>query len=674
MRPPSFSIRTVLVSLGVLSILIASGLAGFGLLGIQRQLEARWHVVILERAVYNHTNADNFMDSVRTDVLRALLNSAGTNKEGHEAIRAELHHHIEAMNQAIAENLTLPLPIELHDNYVSIAKLAAMFVPAGQEAVELALSDPAAGSVNFERFRRDFSGIETMMDDVREVLHTAATQVRNRAAQTASHAKWLIVASTLVGIALLVLVTTAAIRIVQGITADLAQSREEAHRLALHDPLTGLPNRTLFAERLEQALTHVRRHGTGLAVLCLDLDRFKQVNDTFGHPIGDALLRVVADRLRGCLRGSDTVARLGGDEFAIIQAPLARVEDASLLAARVVKMLSEPYDLNRHQVVIGTSVGIALAPADTADAGDILKMADMALYRAKADGRGLFRMFDSGMDAILQARRILELDLRRAVEAREFELHYQPLIDLSSGRVSALEALVRWRHPERGLVRPDDFIPLAEETGLIAQIGEWVLGRACADAAGWPSDVQVAVNISAMQFKCPGLVGAVLDALASSMLPAGRLELEITETAFLANANATLAVLHDLRAKGLRIAMDDFGTGYSSLGYLRSFPFDKIKIDRSFVRDIETSADCQAIVRAVIGLGTNLGITTIAEGVETTAQLEQLRLEGCNQAQGYLFSRPVPPQEVSALLRLMTDTDHIGRGVGLEQQSQPELA
>ena len=673
MRPPVFSIRTVLVSLGVLSILIALGLAGFGLLGIQRQLEARKHVMILEQASYNHTNADNFMDSVRTDVLRALLNSAGTNKEGGEAIRAELQHHVEVMNQAIAENLTLSLPIELHDNYVSIAKLTAAFVPAGREAVELALSDPAAGSANFERFRRDFSGIETMMDDVREVLHTAVTQVRNRAAQTASHARWMIVASTLVGIALLVLVTTAAIRIVQGITADLARSREEAHRLALHDPLTGLPNRTLFAERLEQALTHVRRHRTGLAVLCLDLDRFKQVNDTFGHPVGDALLRVVADRLRGCLRGSDTVARLGGDEFAIIQAPLGRVDDANLLAARVVETLSEPYDLNRHQIVIGASVGIALAPADTADAGGILKMADMALYRAKADGRGLFRMFDSGMDAVLQARRILELDLRRAVEVQEFELHYQPLIDLSSGRVSALEALVRWRHPDRGLVRPDDFIPLAEETGLIVQIGAWVLGRACADAAGWPAEVQVAVNVSATQFKRPGLVGAVRDALASSMLAPARLELEITETAFIADANATLAVLHDLRTKGLRIAMDDFGTGYSSLGYLRSFPFDKIKIDRCFVRDIETSADCQAIVRTVIGLGANLGITTTAEGIETTAQLEQLRKQGCGQGQGYLFSRPVPAQEVPALLRLMAGTAHTGYGVSL-QQSQPELA
>jgi len=308
------------------------------------------------------------------------------------------------------------------------------------------------------------------------------------------------------------------------------------------------------------------------------------------------------------------------------------------------------------------------------DATDILKMADMALYRAKADGRGLFRMFDSGMDALLQVRRRLELDLRRAIEVQEFELHYQPLIDLSSGRVNAMEALVRWRHPERGLVRPDDFIPLAEETGLIAKIGAWVLHRACEDAADWPADVHVAVNVSAIQFHHPGLIAAVSGALAASALPAERLELEITETAFLADADATLAILHELRAKGLRFAMDDFGTGYSSLSYLRSFPFDKIKIDRSFVRDIETSADCKAIVRAVIGLGSNLSITTTAEGVETAAQLTQLRADGCDQAQGYLFSRPVPADEVPDLLRLLPNFVHAGQNANGQHHCLPELA
>ncbi len=437
----------------------------------------------------------------------------------------------------------------------------------------------------------------------------------------------MIIASSLLGIICLVLITMVAVRIVQGITADLANSREEAHHLALHDALTGLPNRVFLSKHLEHALAHTRRHKTTLAMLCLDLDRFKQVNDTLGHAVGDALLRAVASRLRDCLRSCDMVARLGGDEFAIVQAPLDRADDAGTLAQRIIETLSKPYDLNGHQVVVGASIGIALVPADTTEDSHLLKMADMALYRAKADGRGVYRMFEQEMDTKLQARRMLELDLRRAVEMQEFELHYQPLVDLSSGQVNALEALVRWRHPEQGLVPPNDFIPLAEETGLIGPIGAWVLHQACADAAGWPADVRVAVNVSAAQFKGPGLSAAVFGALAAAALPPERLELEITETALLADADATLAVLRALRARGVRIVMDDFGTGYSSLGYLRSFPFDKIKIDRSFIKDIETNVDCKAIVRAVTGLGSNLGIVTTAEGVETFAQLDQLRAE-----------------------------------------------
>ena len=674
MRQAVFSIRSVLIALGALSILIAAGLAGVGLLGIQRQLEARKHIVVLERALWNHTNADTFMDDVRTDVLRALQNAVGTNKEGRDAIRSELDHHMDVVRTAIAENLTLRLNPELHDRYIAIIGLVAAFIPAGQHAVELALTDPVAGSANFESFRQSFSALEERMDSLREVVHDEVQRVRDSAVRTARQAKQMIVASSLAGIMLLVLITAVAVKIAQGITVDLASSREEAHRLALHDTLTGLPNRAFFAERMDHALAQVRRHGTMLAVLCLDLDRFKQVNDTLGHPVGDALLRAVAGRLAGCLRDCDTVARLGGDEFAVIQAPLGRVGDAATLAQRIVKTLSEPYDLSGQSVVIGASVGIALAPADTADSDHILNMADMALYRAKADGRGVFRMFEPGMDTKMQGRRVLESDLRRAVQAQEFELDYQPLVDLVSGRVSALEALVRWRHPERGLIRPDDFIPFAEETGLIGPIGAWVLHQACADAAGWPADVRIAVNVSAAQFKDPGLVETVFDAVAASGLSPGRLELEITETALLADADATLATLHKLRAKGVRIAMDDFGTGYSSLGYLRSFPFDKIKIDRCFIRDIETSVDCKAIVRAVAGLGSNLGITTTAEGVETAAQLDQLRAEGCDQVQGFLFSRPVPAREVGALLGQTMDRVQAGCALSMAEHGQPELA
>ena len=674
MRQPALSIRTVLVTLGALSILIASGLAGFGLLGIQLQLDARRRVVVLEQADYNHTNADNFMDSIRTDVLRALLNTAGTNKEGGEAIRAELRHHTDVMNTSINENLTSPLPPELHNSYIRIAELAAAFSPAGQDAVELALTDSAAGSANFERFRVGFSALEAMMDGVRDVLHTEVQKVRDKAALTATHVKWMIVGSSLIGIICLMLITMVAVRIAHGVTADLASSREKAHHLALHDSLTGLPNRAFLSKHLEHALAQARRHKTALAMLCLDLDRFKQVNDTLGHPLGDALLRAVAGRLRDCLRSCDMVTRLGGDEFAIVQAPLDRADDAGTLAQRIIETLSKPYDLHGHQVVVGASIGIALAPTDTTDTGHLLKMADMALYRAKADGRGVFRMFEQEMDTKLQARRMLELDLRRAVEMQEFELHYQPLVDLSSGQVNALEALVRWRHPEQGLVSPDNFIPLAEETGLIGPIGAWVLHQACADAAKWPTDVRVAVNVSAAQFKGPGLIAAVFDALAASALSPERLELEITETALLADADATLAVLRELRAKGVRIVMDDFGTGYSSLGYLRSFPFDKIKIDRCFIKDIETNVDCKAIVRAVTGLGSNLGIVTTAEGVETAAQLDQLRAEGCDQIQGYLFSRPVPARDVAALLSQTLPPAQTGHAPGIARRSHPELA
>ena len=673
MRQAIFSIRGVLVTLGVLSIMIATGLAGFGLLGIQRQLDARNRVVMLEQALDNHTNADTFMDGVRTDVLRALQNAVGTNKEGGDAIRADLEHHVDVLRTSIADNLTIPLSPELHDNYVEITSFVSAFVPAGKNAVELALADPVAGATNYEHFRHEFLALEQLMDDVRGVLHAEVQHVRDGSVLTAKRANRMIVASSLAGIMLLVLITAVAVRIARGITSALASSREEAHHLALHDPLTGLPNRALLAERLEQALIQVQRHKTMLAVLCLDLDRFKQVNDTFGHPVGDALLRAVAGRLRGCVRSCDTVARLGGDEFAVIQAPLGRMDEVGMLAQRIVETLSEPYELSGQRVVVGASVGIALAPVDATDIGHLFQMADIALYRAKADGRGLFRMFEPGMDTKLQVRRALEADLHRAVEMQEFELHYQPLVDLSSGQVSALEALIRWRHPGRGLVPPDDFIPLAEETGLIGPIGTWVLHRACADAAGWPQGLKIAVNVSPAQFKGPGLVPAVLDALAASALAPERLELEITETAFLTDADATLAVLRKLRTTGVRIAMDDFGTGYSSLGYLRSFPFDKIKIDRCFIKDIETSLDCKAIVHAVTGLGSNLGISITAEGVETVAQLDQLRANGCDQVQGYLFSRPVPARDVAALLDQMMDTAHASRAFGMAERGQPEL-
>ena len=438
-----------------------------------------------------------------------------------------------------------------------------------------------------------------------------------------------------------------------GVSEDIAErKRAEAQiaRLAHYDPLTELPNRVLFQRHLSEALARRARKGDQLAVHFIDLDRFKTVNDTLGHPLGDELLRVAAERLRGCVREGDTVARLGGDEFAVVQTGLSDMTGATRLAERIVEAMSAPFDLQGHQVVIGASVGVAAAPSDGEDADELLKKADMALYRAKADGRGAFHFFERAMDEQLQARRALELDLRRALTAGEFELYYQPLYNLGDERVTGCEALLRWRHPDRGMVSPADFIPLAEEIGLIVPLGEWVLRTACAEAARWPDHVRLAVNLSPAQFRDRGLVRTVVSAIAASGLPAQRLELEITESVLLQDSAANMTMLHDLKALGVRISMDDFGTGYSSLSYLRSFPFDKIKIDQTFVRDILEDSDAMAIIKAVLDLGSSMGIVTTAEGVETLEQLNALRGQGCAEIQGYFISRPAPASEIAQLL------------------------
>jgi diguanylate cyclase (GGDEF)-like protein len=429
---------------------------------------------------------------------------------------------------------------------------------------------------------------------------------------------------------------------------DITERRKAEARIshmALHDALTNLPNRRFFHEQMKTRLTHLSRDQK-FAVLCLDLDRFKTVNDTLGHPFGDMLLRQAAERMRGCLREGDTIARLGGDEFAILQGSIKQPHDAIALAARLIEATSAPFEFDGHQVAIGVSIGIAIAPTDASDADQLLKNADMALYRAKADGCGTYRFFESKMDALLQARRALELDLRKALANDEFELYYQPLVNLKSQEISGFEALIRWNHPQRGLVAPLEFIPLAEETGLIVLVGEWVLRQACAEAMKWPDHITIAVNLSPAQFKMRNLFEMVMSALGQSGLAPQRLELEITESVLLVDSESTLAILHQLHDLGVRISMDDFGTGYSSLSYLRSFPFDKIKIDRSFVHDLASKADSKAIISAVTGLGSSLGITTTGEGVETQEELEYLRREGCTEAQGYFFSKPKPAGEV----------------------------
>jgi diguanylate cyclase (GGDEF)-like protein/PAS domain S-box-containing protein len=431
---------------------------------------------------------------------------------------------------------------------------------------------------------------------------------------------------------------------------DVTERRRTEARIAhmaRHDALTDLPNRVALREQRTDSRDDGRPGR--LAVLCLDLDRFKAVNDAHGHSVGDALLRAIADRLRSSVRDVDLVVRLGGDEFAVLN----RVQDeasAVALAYRIIAVVSAPYDLDGLPVQIGASVGVALDEDDGQDIERLLKNADMALYHAKSLGRGAASVFDPLMDETAQARIGLERDLRGALATKAFELHYQPLVELGGDQVNGFEALVRWRHPERGLISPSTFIPIAEETGLIVPLGDWILDQACRDAAAWPSHISVAVNVSAVQLRHRSFAQTVLVALASSGLKPERLELEITESVLLDDTESILETLHLLRRTGIRIAMDDFGTGYSSLSYLRRFPFDKIKIDQSFVRNADSSADAAAIIRALVGLGASLGITTLVEGIETEDQLAAVRAEGAQQVQGFLFSAPKPAAEITRML------------------------
>jgi diguanylate cyclase (GGDEF)-like protein len=430
---------------------------------------------------------------------------------------------------------------------------------------------------------------------------------------------------------------------------DARQQQELISHLAHHDALTDLPNRVFFYDRMDQFLVHNQRSGA-IAVLSLDLDHFKSVNDMFGHPIGDKLLQEAARRMRGCIREADIVARLGGDEFAIVQTGILQPEETTSLATRLIDALSAPYHLDGHQVMVGACIGIAMAPDDGVTPDQLMKNADLALCRCKADGGSTYRYFEPQMDARMQERRSIELDLRKALVNGEFTLNYQPVVNIKTGRVSACEALIRWHRPGHGLVPPLQFIPIAESTGLIVPIGEWVLRRACADAVEWPDQVTVAVNVSTIQFKSGNFVDTVANALSAAQLPARRLELEITESVLMEDRNEVLAMLHRIKHLGARIAMDDFGTGYSSLSYLRSFPFDKIKIDQSFIGGMSKKKDGLAILRAIVGLGRSVGIVTTAEGVETRKQLEILRSEGCTEAQGYLFSKPRPVAELGELI------------------------
>ena len=433
---------------------------------------------------------------------------------------------------------------------------------------------------------------------------------------------------------------------------DITEARRVEQRLAFlahHDELTGLANRSLLRDRVELALARVPR-GDEVAMLFLDLDHFKVVNDTFGHATGDTLLKIVAGRLRGSLRGTDTIARLGGDEFAILLVGAKLPNGAGTVAKRIAELMNAPFSVEGQQIRIGVSIGIATAPFDTQTASGLLKCADLALYKAKAEGRGGHRFFENEMDTRVIARQRLEHDLRDAIVNAEFVLHYQPLLDLATDKVLGFEALIRWPHKERGLVSPAEFIPIAEETGLILQIGNWVLRRACGDAATWPKHMKVAVNLARAQLMSSDIVPKIAAILADTGLEPARLQLEITESSVMQNTEKAKKHIQELRSLGVEIAMDDFGTGHSSLSCLRSFPFNKIKIDRAFVNDLTTSVEARSILCAIVSLAKALGMTTTAEGIETAEQLEIVRAQGCNEIQGFFFSKPIPISELNQFM------------------------
>lgn len=401
-----------------------------------------------------------------------------------------------------------------------------------------------------------------------------------------------------------------------------------------------------------------------LAVHFVDLDHFKHVNDTQGHHAGDKLLSIVADRLRSLRRRTDTIARMGGDEFALVQVGVTEASDAAALAHRMIEVLSEPYELEGRKVIIGASVGIATATSNHAGPDVLMRNADLALYHAKGKGRGTHHFFEAAMEVEMRARHELESDLRKGVGTDEFELNYQPTLNLATNKITGFEALVRWRHPTKGLILPAAFIPLAEETGAILPLGEWVLREACSEAARWPQELRLAVNLSPVQFRSAGLMTAIFDALGASGLAPDRLELEITETSLLQDTDATLGILYRLRDLGVRIALDDFGTGYSSLSYLQNFPFDRIKIDRCFVKDLAEDTGSLNIVRAVIGIAKGMRMETTAEGVESTEQLDILRSEGCTEMQGFLLSKP----------RVARDIEFVPLLTGIAQEDEAKAA
>jgi diguanylate cyclase (GGDEF)-like protein len=501
---------------------------------------------------------------------------------------------------------------------------------------------PSGGYWNFENATRQFEGVRRLISyqvveglPLIAVVGLAEVDIFEQSRSTA-HKYYLIA-----------LVLTVLVLVVIGIGAAQKRAETQVAYMARHGSLTGIANRAVLLRRMEEALALLRRRGDAFTIFMLDLDLFKTINDSLGHPVGDALLQAVAVRLAACVNQTDTVARLGGDEFAIIAAVDGNQREAAIItASRLLEAVAAPYDLDGHHLEVGTSIGIALAPEHGTEVDQLVKCADLALYKAKSEGRNTYRFFEDAMGEEARTRRALQIGLRDALTNEEFELHYHPIVDIKTREIAGVEALVRWRHPQRGMIAPDEFIPLAEETGLINPIGEWVLRKACSDALSWPSHIKVSVNLSPVQFRKVSPIEVFCAALADTGLPPERLELEITESVLMQGSAENVETLHQLRSMGISIVLDDFGTGYASLSYLRMFPFDKIKIDRSFVNELSMNAGCASIVAAVAGLGRSLHVGTVAEGIETEDQLVLVRTAGCTYAQGFLFGRPCPVNEL----------------------------
>jgi diguanylate cyclase (GGDEF)-like protein len=586
--------------------------------------------------------------------LSDLLASAIERKLDEEAVFDRGRKAIDTVRALDKQYRELLPSFQNDDEALSVYRAAerelAVYRTAVFSVVDLCTVDIKLAPVEMLKAGGSYVRITDDMNNVVKLTNArVASELGKMQAGTERASRYLLASG---GASLLVLIFGSALFYRDMRRAEIARDRgkEEIHHLAHHDTLTGLPNRVLFAIELKRALARAKR-GEKAALLYLDLDHFKRVNDTLGHSVGDELLRQAADRLRGCVRETDVIARLGGDEFAILQTPVADAGDAATLARRVEQALQPVFALGNSEAAIGVSIGIATAPDDATDQEQLVKSADLALYAAKASGRGSYHFYKEELDARMKARHQVEADLRVALAEQQFELHYQPIVDLRSGEVKCCEALLRWHHPTRGTVPPAEFIPVAEDCGLIGQLGHWALRQACLTAAGWPGRIAVAVNLSSAQVKAETLVLQVTAALAASGLAPDRLELEVTESVLMQDTVETLATLHHLRELGVRIAMDDFGTGYSSLSYLRTFPFDKIKIDKSFIDHIANKEDCVTIVQAVTTMAQRLSMTTVAEGVETDDQRQKLSELGCTEMQGYLFSRPQPVGELMRMLQ-----------------------